>query len=51
LIKLPEETLITILDGPNCVDESNWWKVLTDGNGSGWMAESQNDVYLLEPLQ
>jgi hypothetical protein len=48
---VPEGTLFTILDGPQCMDGSAWWYIRTDGGLKGWMVESQNGVYLLEPVQ
>lgn len=46
----PEGTLITLINGPKCADDSTWWKVRTDNNQIGWMAEDQKGVYLLEPI-
>jgi hypothetical protein len=34
---------------PVCADESTWWEIQTEDGIKGWMAESQNGVYLLEP--
>ena len=47
--KVPEGTLLKIVDGPECVDDNNWWKIRTDNGLEGWMTETQDDVYLLEP--
>jgi hypothetical protein len=48
--KVPEGSRFTVLDGPKCVDGMNWWKVTTrPSNITGWMAESDNKVYLIEP--
>ncbi|NLX11375.1 MAG: SH3 domain-containing protein [Chloroflexi bacterium] len=39
----------TVLDGPRCVNEMNWWQV--DANGTvGWTAEGDASAYWLEPL-
>ncbi len=47
--KVPEGTRLTILDGPECVDGNNWWYVRTNNGLEGWMTESQNGIYLIEP--
>lgn len=47
--KVPEGTPLTILDGPECIDGNNWWYVRTNNGLEGWMTESQNGVYLIEP--
>lgn len=49
LYSVPEGTLLTILSGPKCADNSTWWQIRTDGGLEGWMAEYQGSVYLLEP--
>lgn len=52
LAKISEGTRLVIMDGPQCVDNSIWWKVLVlfgDGPSSGWMTEEQNGAYLLQP--
>lgn len=49
LNKVPEGTLLNILDGPKCADDNHWWKIRTDNGLEGWMTETQDDVYLLEP--
>ena len=50
LDKVPEGTIIKVLDGPQCADGNNWWKIRTAKGLDGWMTESQNGVYLLEPV-
>lgn len=47
--KVPEGTLLKILDGPRCVDGNYWWYVQTANGDKGWMTESQKGIYLLEP--
>lgn len=47
--KVPEGTPLTILDGPECIDGNNWWYVRTKNGLEGWMTESQNGIYLIEP--
>lgn len=50
--KVPEGTDFTILDGPKCADGITWWKIRTQSNNiSGWVAESDGKIYLLEPLK
>lgn len=50
IYRMPTQTLVTILEGPECADNSTWWKILTTSGYSGWMAEYQDGIYLLEPL-
>lgn len=43
-------TLVAVIDGPVCADDSTWWFVLTrNEQQSGWLPEYQADVYLLQP--
>ena len=51
LYRVPEGTFIEVLDGPQCTDGNNWWKIRTENGLDGWMTESQDGVYLLEPIQ
>ena len=51
LEKVPEGTRFSVLDGPSCVNEITWWKVHTNNGFEGWVAEFDDDVYLLEPVQ
>jgi hypothetical protein len=46
---VPEGTQFTVLEGPRCADQVTWWKIQTTNHDEGWMAESQNGVYLIEP--
>ena len=50
--RLPEGTSFVLLEHPQCADAAFWWNIRADAlNGqTGWVAESQNGVYLLEPL-
>jgi len=47
---VPEGTNLEIVDGPKCVDGSNWWSIRTDNGDEGWMTEWQGETYLLEPV-
>jgi hypothetical protein len=49
--RVPEGTLLTVLDGPKCIDGNYWWFIRTSSGIQGWMTESQNGTYLLEPAQ
>ena len=49
LNKVPEGTALTIMEGPECVDGNNWWYIRTNNGLEGWMTESQNGIYWLEP--
>ena len=48
--RVPEGTRLTVLNGPKCIDGTNWWYIRTNGGIEGWMTESQNGIYLLEPI-
>jgi hypothetical protein len=48
--KVPEGTQIVVIEGPKCVDEILWWKVRTNDDLEGWMAEYLENVYLIEPF-
>jgi len=50
LVRVPEGTRLTILSDAECTDNSAWFYIRTEDGQEGWMAESQNDVYLLDPL-
>jgi hypothetical protein len=45
---VPEGTQFMVLAGPRCADQVTWWKIQTTNDYEGWMAESQNGVYLIE---
>jgi hypothetical protein len=50
--KVPEGTEFTIAEGPKCTDGITWWKISAlPNNISGWVAESDGKIYLLEPLK
>lgn len=51
LYKVPEGTQFSVLEGPQCIDDIGWWKILTDDGLVGWVAEYQGSIYLLEPYQ
>lgn len=39
----------TVLAGPTCVADTNWWQVQTE-TLTGWIAEGQNGLYFVEPI-
>ena len=49
--RVPEGTLLIILNGPRCVDGTKWWYIRTKSGIEGWMTESQNGIPLLEPAR
>ncbi len=54
LKSIPEGTIVWISsrsDVPACADGNLWWWVRTKDGTEGWLAEEQNGVYLLEPVQ
>jgi hypothetical protein len=44
-----EGTTFSIEDGPLCADNTSWWRIRTDNNVVGWVAEEQDGAYLIEP--
>jgi hypothetical protein len=49
--QLPDGTVVTILEGPEELDDLRWWRV-DDGQGnSGWAAERVGTEVLLLPIQ
>jgi hypothetical protein len=51
IVRIVEGTHITIINGPLCTDDATWWKIQTDKKVEGWMVESQNGIYLIEPVR
>ena len=48
--QLPNGTKLTILDGPQVVDGSIWWKVkVSVTNEVGWCLEFADDIHTLQP--
>lgn len=47
---LPEGTVLTVLNGPICVDAAIWWNVELPTGDDGWVAEGDVAVYFLEPF-
>lgn len=41
--------IVTILDGPLCREEFNWWQLQTANGNTGWSAESSDERYFLTP--
>ena len=48
IIRLANGEFFDVVAGPECVDGFNWWQVQQFGL-SGWIAESTNRDYLVEP--
>ncbi|MCA9916185.1 MAG: PD40 domain-containing protein [Anaerolineae bacterium] len=46
---IPAEATFTVLSGPICKQDYNWWQVEYDGQ-IGWTAEGDLTTYWLEPL-
>lgn len=41
-------TLVSLWQGPRCVDSTPWWLIRIANGQSGWMPEYQDGVYLLQ---
>ncbi|MFN8412818.1 MAG: SH3 domain-containing protein [Anaerolineales bacterium] len=51
IAQIPEGTAVTVWNDW-CVDNTHWWHIRTyTDNLDGWMTESQNGDYFLEPIQ
>jgi hypothetical protein len=51
LYRVPNNTIAVITDGPKCVNEIIWWQINIEDNRSGWVAEFQDETYLLKPIK
>ncbi len=49
--KIQPGELVLVADGPRCADGYNWWFVLSVDGLEGWIAEGEEAVYSLVPLQ
>jgi hypothetical protein len=47
--QIPGGTIFYVLEGPQCVDNYNWWRITT-GTITGWTAEGQSTEYWLQPM-
>ncbi|NDJ86990.1 MAG: hypothetical protein GYB66_14010, partial [Chloroflexi bacterium] len=47
---MPEGTVITVLEGPVCLDGMVWWQVSVPDGTQGWVAEGDAQQYYLEPF-
>ncbi len=49
--QLPEGTVVSVINGPQCQDGYNWWQIqVTQGAAvGGWAAEGTQQSYFLEP--
>lgn len=45
---VPSGSMVTVLEGPQCVDDFMWWSVNYNGN-QGWLPEGGNGQYWLAP--
>jgi hypothetical protein len=54
LRSIPPGQMFWIWDGPECVDNINWWLIEgvdEDGSWQGWIAEGQGGTYWVEPYE
>ncbi|MBZ0293308.1 MAG: DUF3160 domain-containing protein [Anaerolineae bacterium] len=49
LFKLAKGEIFDVVDGPICADSINWWQI-SQFNVFGWIAESSNNQYLVDPF-
>lgn len=47
---LPAWTTLTIIGGPECVDQETWWQIGLEDGSTGWIAEDRGGIYFLQPL-
>lgn len=48
---LAEGAIITVVQGPICLDGLVWWSIEMPNGGSGWTAEGDVSQYYLEPYE
>jgi uncharacterized protein YraI len=48
---IPEGTVMSIVDGPVCKDNFEWWNAKFDDGTVGWVAEGEPGNYFIEPWQ
>lgn len=48
---LSEGTPVTVVRGPTCADNIQWWQIRTLSGSVGWSAEGTEGHYALEPWQ
>jgi Ricin-type beta-trefoil lectin domain-like len=46
---LAGKTVVTIIGGPQCIDQKIWWNIKLDNGTVGWSAEGDSSNYYLEP--
>ncbi|MFN8412817.1 MAG: SH3 domain-containing protein [Anaerolineales bacterium] len=46
---IPEGARIRVTGDSRCVDDNRWWPIETTDGIEGWMTETQDGIYLLEP--
>lgn len=52
LFSIPSGVEVSIVEGPICYGENTiWWRIVTKEGNTGWMAEYQDSVYYLKPIQ
>ena len=52
IVALPEGSRLLVLDGPVCVEGVYWWNATDYASFEfGWVPESANGAYILEPYQ
>ena len=50
VVNLPNKTLVAIIDGPESVDGTSWWKVRAPEGQSGWVEAETNGKANLMPM-
>jgi len=50
--RLEQGTSFAVIGGPTCADGVRWFQIrYGENNAEGWLAEGQNNVYFVEPLE
>lgn len=42
--------LVTVLDGPVCANNVNWWQIVSPDGWTGWVGEAAGDNYFFDPI-
>jgi hypothetical protein len=48
--ELQSGEMFEIISGPECSDNSYWWYVYTDSGLEGWLRESNDEFYFIDPM-
>ena len=50
ITSLAEGLRMKIMEGPECNDGWVWWRVETENGINGWVAEGDQSIWFIEPI-